>query len=131
MFEKLFYSNLRISLLITSMHSLNSKLKGIQDCLLVHECILHIQSDIIPYIWGFSCVTKFGIMRKMCSIFNLDQSFMHFKKFLIEKNLQDIISTYSIICDLIEIHLKKVKIRSFLTKIMGYSVYYQKDHINL
>lgn len=56
---------------------------------------------------------------------------MHFKKFLIEKNLQDIISTYSIICDLIEIHLKKVKIRSFLTKIMGYSVYYQKDHINL
>lgn len=104
---------------------------SIQDCLPVHECILRIQSDIIPYILGFLRVTKFGIMRKMCSIFNLDQSFMHFKKFLIEKNLQDIISTYSIICDLIEIHLKKVKIRSFLTKIMGYSVYYQKDHINL
>lgn len=77
---------------------------SIQDCLPVHECILRIQSDIIPYIWVFLRVTKFGIMRKMCSIFNLDQSFMHFKKFLIEKNLQDIISTYSIICDLIEIH---------------------------
>lgn len=70
-------------------------------------------------------------MGKMCSIFDLDQSYMHFKKFLIEKNLQDIISTYSIISNLIEIHLKKVKIRSFLTKITGYTVYYQKDHINL
>lgn len=60
---------------------------SIQDCLLVHECILHIQSDIIPYIWGFSRVTKFVIMRKMCSIFNLRRSLFAISNvYLIENN---------------------------------------------
>lgn len=57
----------------------------------------------------FSCVAKFAKMGEMCKIFNLRQFFFCGLKSFIQKIIQDMISAYSIICNL-KVIIKKAKI---------------------
>lgn len=48
----------------------------------------------------FPCITKFAKMLKICSIFNLLQSFFCDFQIFLKKIIQDIIVAYSVFCDL-------------------------------
>lgn len=65
----------------------------------------------------FSCVAKFAKMGEICKIFNLRQFFFCGLKSFIQKIIQDMISAYSIICNL-KVIIKK-------EKIAGYTIFMQ------